>query len=76
MKLKAAIVLFTALLSGVTLVAAPAPWYKWRSKADGAEFCAQTPPGQGWEQSAGPYQDAHCKKLARQRTPIVPSSLR
>lgn len=43
--------------------AEPAPWYKWRSKLDGYEICSQTSPGPGWEQSAGPYRDAHCKNL-------------
>ena len=45
--------------------AAPAPWFKWRSKADGQQVCSQTPLGQGWEKAAGPYQDSHCEKLRR-----------
>ena len=28
-------------------MAAPAPWYYWRSKIDGARVCAQTSPGPG-----------------------------
>ncbi len=45
------------------LAAAPAPWFKWRSKIDGKQFCAQTSLGPGWERAAGPYQDSHCEKL-------------
>jgi hypothetical protein len=43
--------------------AAPAPWFKWRSKLDGKQFCAQTSLGHGWEKASGPYQDSHCEKL-------------
>ena len=43
-------------------MAKPAPWYQWRSKADGALACSQTPLGPGWERAAGPYQDARCAK--------------
>ena len=45
-------------------VAGPAPWYKWRSKLDGKETCAQTALGRGWEKSGGPFKDSHCTKLA------------
>ena len=34
------------------LHAAPAPWYYWRSKVDGARVCAQTSPGPGWGATA------------------------
>jgi len=43
-------------------IAKPAPWYQWRSKADGQLACSQTPLGPGWERAAGPYQDARCEK--------------
>lgn len=42
-------------------VAAPAPWYKWRSKLTGAEVCAQFMQGD-WEVSAGPFSDPQCRK--------------
>ena len=45
------------------LAAAPAPWFKWRSKVDGKQFCAQTSLGPGWEKAAGPYKDSRCEKL-------------
>jgi hypothetical protein len=45
------------------IAAAPAPWFKWRSKLDGQQVCAQTPLGPGWEKATGPYQDSHCEKL-------------
>lgn len=48
--------------AGTALVAAPAPWFKWRSKIDGQQVCAQTPLGAGWEKAAGPYRDSHCEK--------------
>ena len=53
------------LLAGtcVALAAAPAPWFKWRSKVDGQQVCWQTPLGPGWEKATGPYQDSHCEKL-------------
>lgn len=46
-----------------TLAAAPAPWFKWRSKLDGKLVCSQTPLGAGWEKAAGPFADSHCAKL-------------
>lgn len=54
------------LIAGLcgTLAAAPAPWFKWRSKADGKQFCAQVSLGAGWEKASGPYQDSHCEKLS------------
>jgi hypothetical protein len=45
-------------------LAGPAPWFMWRSKTNGQQFCAQTSLGQGWEKSAGPFKDSHCTKLA------------
>jgi hypothetical protein len=55
-----------ALLLGacVTVAAAPAPWFAWRSKVDGRQFCGQTPPGPGWEKARGPYRDSRCEKLS------------
>jgi hypothetical protein len=56
--------LLLALLLGCgTLAAAPAPWWKWRSKIDGALACSQTPLGEGWEKAYGPFRDARCEKL-------------
>jgi len=48
--------------ASAALLAAPAPWYKWRSKIDGQQVCWQTPLGRGWEKATGPYQDSHCEK--------------
>jgi hypothetical protein len=50
------------ILFCASLFAAPAPWYKWRSKLNGKEFCTQTSPGEGWEQVRIPYKDARCEK--------------
>jgi len=44
-------------------LAAPAPYYQWRSKLTGQLACSQTPLGEGWEKSRGPYRDARCEKL-------------
>jgi hypothetical protein len=63
MKSGATIALTAALLCA-PLFAAPALWYKWRSKVDGAQFCAQISPGEGWEQIPVPYKDARCEKPA------------
>ncbi len=52
--------LLAALAAGA--IAKPAPWYQWRSKADGQLACSQTPLGPGWERAAGPYQGARCEK--------------
>lgn len=46
------------------LSAAPAPWYKWRGKIDGAQVCAQISLGEGWEQLPVSYKDARCEKRA------------
>ena len=46
------------------LPAAPAPWFEWRSKIDGALVCTQTTPGPGWDKARGPFSDSHCGKWA------------
>lgn len=61
---KAAII--ALLLAGASAMAGPAPWYKWRSRVDGAMVCSQTPLGPGWEKTLGPYRDSQCKHLRRQ----------
>jgi hypothetical protein len=53
------------LLLTTATQAAPAPWHWWVSKADGARICMQTPPGEGWAYSRGPYRDARCTLPAR-----------
>ncbi len=53
------------LLMSFAVIAAPAPWYLWKSKLDGSVWCTQTPPGKGWVQIDGPYKDAHCKTIGR-----------
>jgi hypothetical protein len=44
-------------------LAGPAPWFQWRSKINGKQFCAQTSLGPGWEKASGPFKDSHCTKL-------------
>ncbi len=54
---------FLALfLVSTQLAAAPAPFWQWRSKLDGALACSQVPLGSGWEKVSGPYRDSHCEK--------------
>ena len=48
--------------------AAPMPFYKWQSKADGRYACQQTSPGAGWQKVGGPFRDAGCRE-ALPRTP-------
>jgi hypothetical protein len=55
---------FFLVLACIPATAGPAPWYKWRSKLDGAAACSQTPLGAGWDRIAGPYRDSHCEKPA------------
>ena len=61
MKNTLAILLGLAMALPTRPQAAPAPWFQWRSKADGALACSQTPLGEGWEKFAGPYRDARCE---------------
>jgi hypothetical protein len=49
-----------ALLACSAALAAPAPWYLWKSTADGKTFCSQTPPGAGWVRFKGPYDNGRC----------------
>lgn len=56
--------LLAALLAASVLasaVAAPAAWYKWRSKLNGTVICAQVMQGE-WERTDGPFKDAQCDK--------------
>lgn len=63
MKIRIAAACLLAACAGAAL-AGPAPWYMWRSKVDGRQFCAQTSLGAGWERATGPYKDSHCEKPA------------
>jgi hypothetical protein len=54
---------FLLLWVSFAAFAAPASWYKWKSKIKDAEVCSQTSPGEGWERTAGPYRDGRCEKL-------------
>jgi len=55
------VLLAIGLFVSFTALAAPAAWYKWKSKLNGEVWCTQTRPGDGWVQSSGPYKDANCK---------------
>lgn len=54
--------LLSALVLLSSAVAAPAPWYLWRSKLDGALYCAQVSPGAAWERVRGPFADGRCER--------------
>ena len=58
--------LVAALLLCSAALAAPAPWYYWRSHINGTRICAQTSPGPGWTQDEGPFADAGCQTRPRQ----------
>jgi hypothetical protein len=51
---------FLTFALGAAALAAPAPWYQWRSKLTGDVTCAQVMRGE-WERIAGPYKDARCR---------------
>ena len=51
--------------------AAPAPWYYWRSKLNGARVCAQTSPGEGWVRDSEPYEGPMCQP--RRRVLVLPA---
>ena len=55
------LVALMAMLLCTAVVAAPAPWFLWRSALNGKLFCSQVPPGDGWEKADGPFKDARCK---------------
>lgn len=44
------------------LVAEPAYWYRWQSTFTGKFICKQFSPGEGWQEHAGPFYDAQCRK--------------
>lgn len=49
-----------------TAVAAPAPWFLWRSALGDHDICAQFSPGDGWVAVKGPFADSGCRKPASQ----------
>jgi hypothetical protein len=51
-----------ALLLCNAVLAAPAPWYLWKSKVDGTTFCSQTSPGEAWVRFKGPFDNGRCVK--------------
>lgn len=57
-----ALSLMAGLWPAGAALAAPAAYWRWRSAADGQEFCTQTPPGPGWTQVAGPFRDLQCRE--------------
>jgi hypothetical protein len=59
-RLVAMLCLGLVIVVGAELLAQGAPYYKWRSRINGREFCLQTSPGEGWDRVAGPYKDARC----------------
>lgn len=58
---KTSILLIAGVLAASLAQAGPAPWYQWRSKADGQMACSQTSLGPGWVKFSGPYRDARCE---------------
>lgn len=60
-------VLLLAATVAAIASAGPAWWYLYQSRVDGQRACSQTPLGEGWVQMAGPFKDAHCEKLVRNK---------
>lgn len=56
---------FAAVAFSALLQAAPAPWYFWRSKVDGARVCAQVSPGHGWVRDSAAFDGAGCQPRPR-----------
>ena len=54
-----------ATVASAPALAAPAPWYWWRSQVDGARVCAQTSPGPGWQQDSAPFDGPGCRPRTR-----------
>nr|WP_312507736.1 hypothetical protein [Pseudomonas luteola] len=50
------------LIVSLSIAAAPAPFFKWRSKFNGQVVCQRTSPGDGWERLAGPFRDIGCQQ--------------
>lgn len=62
--------LLLASLCAATALAAPAPWYYWRSLVDGARVCAQTSPGAGWALDSAPHDGPGCQP--RRKVLVIP----
>lgn len=59
MKVKiTALVIILAIAA--TVLAAPAPYYKWKSKLDGKTNCTNVLMSGEWEIVGGPYKDSAC----------------
>jgi len=59
---KIIMLLLALMLGSMTLMAEPAYWFRWESKLNGKMICKQLSPGEGWQQHAGPFYDAQCRK--------------
>lgn len=46
-------------------LAAPAPWYYWRSQVDGRRVCAQASPGAGWMRDSPAFEGPGCQPRRR-----------
>ncbi|MBR0566632.1 hypothetical protein J5J83_10950 [Azoarcus sp. L1K30] len=55
-------------------IGAPAPWYRWESRIDGRQVCAQASPGAGWRQLPRAYVDLNCRHPARTDQPSPPAA--
>lgn len=67
MRVRKTVAACLALVLCAVSAAAPAPWYKWRSRLTGEETCAQVMHGE-WQRVAGPFKDSRCE------TPGVPGA--
>jgi hypothetical protein len=59
---KIILLLLAFVFCSTALLAEPAYWFQWESKFNGKMICKQISPGEGWQQHAGPFYDAQCRK--------------
>lgn len=64
------LLLLVLWLATIQAHAAPAPWYYWRSKVDGARICAQASPGPGWERDSPAHDGPGCQP--RRKVYVLP----
>jgi hypothetical protein len=63
---KIILLLLASVFCSTALLAEPAYWFRWESKLNGKMICKQLSPGEGWQQHAGPFYDAQCRKAVPQ----------
>jgi hypothetical protein len=47
-------------IASYSVMAGPAPYFKWGHAQDNLQICSQISPGEGWTIRKGPFKDARC----------------